>query len=322
MALAKNNRKRRQNQRRIRKKNNPKQEGLKTPKQKKYVVIQTEKTEFHEATNQLRITGKITSMKPEEDMEKGAMHTIEAMPGKKITIQKQKLKQHQIERLEKAKDSTKKGKIIVIAIDDEEAEIATIKDTSISTKAKIKSGKQGKRYKQQEKKENYYEEIIQKIKEENPDTLIICGPGFERQSLEKYIKEKQPKIKAIFEGTKNTGIQAIKELINSDKIAKIIEGLQSVEEEKSMQRLMKAIAEEKATIGEKETKEALEKGALEELIIMEKMLAEKKEAEEMVEKAEELKTKITFIDQKSEAGKTIESFGGIAGILRYKIKWE
>ncbi|MEM4257031.1 MAG: mRNA surveillance protein pelota [Candidatus Diapherotrites archaeon] len=300
----------------------PRQEGEKTIKQKIYVEIETEKTDFHETTNQLRITGKITSMKPEEDMEKGAMHTIEATPNTKITIQKQKLKQYHIERLEKAKNSTKKGKIIAIAMDDEEAEITQIKDTNISTKTKIKSGKQGKRYKQEEKKENYYKEIIQKIKEEKPDTLIILGPGFERQDFEKYLKENHKEIKAIFEGTKSAGIQGIKELINTGKIDKIIEGLQSTEEEKSLQKLMKAIAEEKATIGQKETKEALEKAAIEELIISEKMLSEKKEeAEEMLEKAEQTKTKIIFINQKSEAGKTIESLGGIAGILRYKTKW-
>lgn len=300
----------------------PRQEGEKTIKQKIYVEIETEKTEFHETTNQLRITGKIIYTKPEELTEKGATHTIEAMPNTKITIQKQKIKQHQIERLEKAKNSTKKGKIIAICMDDEEAEIATIKDASVSTKAKILSGKQGKRYKQEEKKEKYYEEIITKIKEEKPQTLIVCGPGFERQDFEKHLKQKHEEIKAIFEATKSTGLQGIKELITSGKIDKIIEGIQSAEEEKSMQRLMKAIAEEKATIGEKETKEALEKAALEEIIISEKMLTEKKEeTEEMLEKAEQTKTKITFIDQKSDAGKTIESIGKTAGILRYKIKW-
>jgi protein pelota len=300
----------------------PKNEGEKTFKQKIFVEIEAEKPEFHETTGELRILGKVISAKPEESVPHGMAHTIEAKPGTKISIKKNKLKEYHIQRLEKAKETTTKQKPIIILLDDEEAEIATFKDIGIEIKAKIKNTeKQGKMFKTEDKTK-YFEEISEKINAIKPNSIIIAGQSFQIQKLEKYLKEKNYKGQIYAEPLNSTGQTGFNELIKNGKMDKLLEGIQSAEEIKALERLMKAISKEMAAIGQKETLNALEKGAASELMISEKFMIEKREeANQMLEIAEQTKTKIQFFSPKSQPGKTIEGLGGTAAILRYKEKY-
>src|SRR3989338_8165161 len=100
-----------------------------------FVELEVEKAVFHESSNQLRIQGTVTAAKPEELVPLKAHHTLEAEIGKKITL---------------------------VVMDDEEAEIAFLKDTGLEVKARIIAQREGKMFKSGEKHKAkpYFEELL------------------------------------------------------------------------------------------------------------------------------------------------------------------
>ncbi|HZX33966.1 MAG TPA: mRNA surveillance protein pelota [archaeon] len=301
----------------------PKTEGEKAYRQKIFVELEVEKIEFHEETGQLRILGVVVFAKPEELVELKSHHTIEVEPGTRLKISKKALKNYHIERLEKAKNASGREKLLLVVMDDEEAELAFLKDSGMQGKAKILAKKEGKMFQQSKKENTYFEELFKKMDELKAQRIVVAGPGFERQNFEKFLKEKNLKIPVLFESTNSVGITGLNELIKSGKIDEFIQDFQSAEEAKIAEKVFVNLATNQlAAVGMKEVKEAIEAGAVEELVVEEKFLAENRsEVEELLDKAEQLKGKIHFISWKSEAGKKISGIGGVAAILRYKMKW-
>lgn len=300
----------------------PKNEGEKAFKQKIFVEIEAEKPEFHEATGQLRVLGKVISAKPEEAVPHGMAHTIEVEAGSKISVKKKSLKGFHIERLERAKEGSARQKLLIVLMDDEEAELAYLRDSGVETKARIASGKSGKMFKEQEKGKNYHDEILEKINSLKPESMVVAGQSFEIQGFEKFLKQKGFKGKTFFEQISSTGTAGLNEFIKSGKMDKLLSGIQSAEEIKAMERLLKALGNGLAAIGAKEALGAIERGAAEEAMVSEKFVAEKRdEANKLLDLAEQMKTKIQFFSLKSQSGKSLEGMGGAAAILRYKSNW-
>lgn len=300
-----------------------KHEGDKAVKEKIFVELEVEKTEFHEATNQLRVQGVVVRAKPEELVELKSHHTIEVEPGYKVKITKKELKKYQIDRLERAKQASGREKLLLVVMDDEQADLAFLKDSGLNIKAKINAKKQGKRFDNKEKGNPYFEELSKKISELEAGKIVIAGPGFEKQNFEKYLKESNSKLKPSYESTNSVGITGLNELIKNGKIDKLIEGYHSAEEAKAMEKVLENVSSGLSAIGFKEVKEAVEKGAVEELIVLEKLLIEKRdETEELLDKAEQTQVKMIFVNPKSEAGKKLEGLGGVTALLRYKMNWD
>ena len=300
----------------------PKTEGEKAFKQKIFVEIEVTKKEFHEATNQLRIQGVVVFAKPEELVELKSHHTIEIEVGSKITIKKKELKNYEIERLKRAKEASGRAKLLMVVMDDEEAEIAFLADTGIKRKAKILAKKNGKQYEKNDNENKYFEELLKKILELKPEKIIIAGPGFEKQNFEKYLKENHQKLQVIFDSTNSVGITGLNELVKSGKIDKLVEGFHSAEEAKAIEKLLIGLSNGKSAVGIIETTQALNSGAVEELIILEKALVEKREElNPLIDLAENTRTKIIFVSDKNEAGEKLKGLGEVAAILRYKLNY-
>ncbi|HZX20274.1 MAG TPA: mRNA surveillance protein pelota [archaeon] len=297
-----------------------KHEGDKAVKEKIFVELEVEKTEFHEATNQLRILGLVTQAKPIELVELRSHHALEAQIGEKIKVQKKELKNYQIERLERAKKASGREKLLIIVMDDEQADLAFLKDTGLDVKAKLNAKKQGKMFESKEKEKPYFEELLKTITDMNAEKIVIAGPGFEKQNFEKYLKNKNTKIKPSFEATNSVGITGLNELVKSGKIDKLIEGYHSAEESKAVEKILEGISSGLSAIGFEETKKAAQQGAVEKLVVLEKMLSEKRsETEEIIDQAEQLKAKTIFVNSKSDAGQKLEGLGGISAVLRYSL---
>ncbi|MFH1391350.1 MAG: mRNA surveillance protein pelota [Candidatus Diapherotrites archaeon] len=301
----------------------PKNEGEKAFKQKIFVELEVEKAEFHEATNQLRIQGIVVSAKPEELVELKSHHTIEAEVGEKVRVTKKALKKYHLDRLERAKKASGRENLLLVVMDDEEAELAFLKDSGLDKKAKILGKKSGKRFENTEKGNPYFEELLKKLTELEPKKIVIAGPGFEKQNFEKFLNEKNSKLKPIFESTNSVGLTGLNELIKSGKIDKLIEGFHAAEETKAMEKILAGLSDGLSAIGFDEVKKAMDSGAVDELVVHEKMLSEKREeTEQILDKAEQLQGKIIFISGKNESGEKILGFGGIAAVLRYKSGWK
>jgi protein pelota len=297
------------------------EEGRKAQKITVYIEIEAEKIEFHESFQKLRVSGRMKSMKPEEFLEINAFHSIEIGLKDKIKIKKKKIKDFQLELIEKAVKSKGRNQILLVVMDDEEALIAEAREKGIKIKATIKSGKQGKRFKEEKKENKYFEEIIKKIKEEKKEKILIAGPGFTKNDFKKFMEEKNIKLNAVFESTNSVGKTGLNELMKKGRIEKILQESSLIKENKKMQEIIKEARKENPLIeyGRKEIEEAIEKGAVKELIVSDKKFFEEREKiQELMEKVEAFKGKVMIFSSGHEAGEYLNGFGGMIAILRFK----
>ncbi len=298
------------------------EEGRKAQKIVIWTEIEAEKIEFHENYQNLRVSGPMKAMKPEEFFESDAFHSLEFGLKDKIKIKKKKIKEYQINTIEKAVKNSGRNQMLLIVMDDEEATIAEASEKGIKTKTVIKSGKQGKRFKQEKGKENkYFEEITQKIQSEKKEKIIIAGPGFTKNEYKKFLENKNIKFNAIFESINSVGKTGLNELIKKGIIEKILHESMLIKENKKMEEIIKEAGKKNSLIeyGEKEIKKHAEKGTIEELIISDKkFFQEREKTQEIIEKVEEFKGKIMIFSSEHEAGEYLNGFGGIIAILRFR----
>ncbi|MFH1256151.1 MAG: mRNA surveillance protein pelota [Candidatus Diapherotrites archaeon] len=299
----------------------PSKEGEKTFRETIFVEISVEKIEFHKFSGMLRLNGVIVGGKPLELIELKAHHALEVFEGHKIKVQKQRLKNYQVERLEKAKNASAREKFLLVVLDDEEAELALLKDFGFEFKGKIFAGKEGKRYKSEKKGNDYFDELLKKVHEIKAEKVLFAGPGFTKQNLQKYLGGKGVKLKAFFDSTNSIGSTGLNELVKSGAVDKIVKDLQLSKETMLVERLFLEISRNgNAVYGASEVKRAVDFGAVEVLLVSEeRLLEEREEIEKLMDSAEKNRAEVHLIGSENEPGKKLKGIGGIAAITRYKI---
>ena len=299
----------------------PKKEGEKTERIIIFVELKVEDVHFEEYSSQLRINGVILSGKPEELIEIKSHQNIEIGYGDKLKIKKETLNQWQIDRLKKAEKSSASDSLLVILLDDEEAELAFINSYNISKKATIKEKIKGKMYAQE--KSTYFEEILEKINFLSPKKIILAGPGFTKDNLKKFIENKKLKgmPQVLTESTNSISTTGFNELLKEGKIEKVEKELQLFKESKVIEEFMSLVTKGKVEYGLEKVKNALEQGAVENLIISETYLMQNRDkAENILNIAEKNGSNIEIISSKNPQEKIIHGFGGIVATLRYKLE--
>jgi protein pelota len=299
----------------------PTKEGEKALRINLSVELLVEDVHFMEYSESLKVNGIILSGKPEEYIELKSHQSIELRAGERVKFRKEKLPNWVIERMKKAENASASAKLLVVLLDDEEAELAFINDYSISKKATIKEKNKGKRFAQE--KSTYFEEILEKIKLLEPKKLLLAGPGFVKDNLKKFIEDKKIKgfVGILTESTNSTGETGFKELLAEGKLEKAEKELRLGAETKTIEEFLALVAKGKAEYGKEKVTEALNRGAVEKLILSETYLMQnRKEAESILELAENTGAKTEIISSKNPQEKQIHGFGGIVCTLRYKLE--
>ena len=298
--------------------------------------IKIKKMEFQPFTDRLRINGIIIYQpdKYQENGFKGNYHTINVNINDEITIMKEKWPNYLLKKIDEACKRTN-IKICIIAIDDEEAAIGTIRNYGVELLAEIALRLPGKReatmreMKINKKLSEIAKTIKNIIKRRETETLIISGPNYIREKMRERIEEelkelrKRPKI--IEENVVNGGVRGIHETLKKGTIIKALNNIQLIEENKLMEKLLEEMAREtgKAVYGAKETEAAANNGAVETLMILDEELhaygERRKKVEEIIKEVEKHGGKVKIFSLTNEAGKQLRSLGGIAALLRYKI---
>ncbi|MFH1224458.1 MAG: mRNA surveillance protein pelota [Candidatus Diapherotrites archaeon] len=302
----------------------PKSEGEKAFRKDIFVEISAEEVALHEASGQLRVNGIITAGKPEEYVELKSYHALGIEAGYKIKVKKESLKNWQADRLEQAKRAAERGKMLAVVLDDEAADFALLKDAGIEHKGKIFAGKEGKQYATQEKGNvnRYFEEVLAKVHEHGADKVVFAGPGFVKMNLQKYIRDKKIKMQAFFESTNSVGVTGINELVKSGKLDRVAEELQVAAEMKLVESVYAEIGRNSGLVayGVAEVRRAVEAGAVETLLVAERLLlADRDNIERIMESAERSRGRVHIISSRHDAGKQLEGLGGIAALLRYRM---
>ncbi len=298
----------------------PKTEGEKAERIIIFVEIQVEEVSFHEHSGVLKINGIIVSGNPKELIELKSHQSLDVEPGIKILIKKPVIQKWQVDRLKKAEKESATSGLLIILMDDEQADLAFVNNFSMKKKARVFSGKQGKQFSEQ--KENYFDEIFNKIVSLNPSKILVAGPGFTRENFQKYVELKKikgfPKMLSV--STNSVGETGINELLKGGKLDSLEKELQLSKEGQLIEEFMQSVSKDYAEYGLVTVTDALNLGAVSKLILSETFLMQNREkAEELLNLAEKVRAETHIISSKNPAEQQITGFGGVVAILRYKI---
>ena len=277
----------------------------KKEKKKIFVLLEVEKTSF--GVDELRVLGLIKEAS--EDIPHGH-HTFEIKVGVPFTLY-HKWKRYEIERIKNF--SIKPTPVLVCVLDDEECDLFVIE--SHIDKIGHFSGTTGKMFSTDNEK--YYKEIAKIIEDHELKNVIIAGPGFAKEKLKNLLKGSKKKI--YVDSISSTGLVGMNEVIKRGLLDKVTQNSLISEQTELIEKFFTELKKEGSVIyGKAETEKALNLGALDILLISDKIL---KENENLLKKAEDMKTKIKIISSHHPSGEQFYNFGGIGGFLRYKLDY-
>ncbi|MEM4598183.1 MAG: mRNA surveillance protein pelota [Candidatus Diapherotrites archaeon] len=279
--------------------------------------IEASDVSFDSFSKALRVNGQISGGNLDV-VPLGSMQVIEVTPNEKYKIVKKGLRKYHIDRIQKAAKG-RREEITIVVIDDESATIASFRDFKCEVKAEIRSNRAGKRFASEDGMKEYLGNVSKKIADIGAKTVVIAGPGFVKDDLASFLSEKSFSGRVYVQGTSTTGITGLNEVIKSKAFENIARDSQLAEEARLIEKLLEEIAKGKlATYGFEQVKKAVECGAVDRLLVLDKLLQERKdETYEIMTSAESSGAAVHIFNSEYEPGKKLEGLGGLAALLRY-----
>ncbi len=280
--------------------------------------IKVEKVEFHRFANRLRIHGIIT-----DGIDAGAYHTLNIEEGTNLSIVK-RWKNDQFERINEAVIASKRPRVIIATIEEGEACIGVVRQFGIEETSCLRQslGKgEGNR------RNEFFGELASQLKwaSEKVEAVILAGPGFTKEDFLEFLKARDVELakKIVLEDTSSIGVSGFQEVLRRGAVDRIMQESRIGRESKLIEELMKEIAiDGKAAYGMADVKNAQGFGAIETLLITDELLRTSRESNSIdyfLKKVEQSQGKIVVFSTEFEPGKKLESLGGIAALLRFKV---
>ena len=289
----------------------------KVERKKMRLGIRVTDVEFHEFSDRLRIHGVI-----ENGVDAGSYHTLNLTVGDNVSILKE-WKHYHLSRIKEAVEETKRPTLTFLSIDYDEATFALLRQYGVENIGSITSHISGKQYKTDKNEKNdFYSRILTMIEQVKKGPIVIVGPGFAKEEFYSFVKEKKPALlkDVAVMGTGDAGMNGIHEVLKKG-VTKFVENTRVAVETKIVESLFEEIAKNgNFAYGFDEVKNALDTGAVETLLVTDKLVRTKK-ADELLEKAKKTSSKFMIISTVHEAGKKLEGLGGVGALLRYKMDY-
>ena len=152
--------------------------------------------------------------------------------------------------------------------------------------------------------------------------IIIVGPGFVKGDFYDYLKEKHKDLAkiSIVESTGSGGRNGINEVLRKGTVEKLTSQNRVAFEMGAVNKLLEEIGKNSSKIvyGLKQTKNAINMGAVDRLLILDVNVASDDMGDSM-DMVENMKGEVMVISSEHDGGKQLESLGGMAAFLRYAI---
>lgn len=290
-----------------------------------YLGLDIENITFHLFTGKLRLTGTITKG-PEDLIPLGSHHTLEVKLNTPIKIKKSFWPKWAIKRLNQAIEASKKLSAIIIVFEDDTATIGLMRQFGIEYYGPIKGHVSGKRIIDKNRQKNivqFYDKVIESIEKfDSIQNIVIAGPGFVKNDFYEYIKDNYKNLAkiSVIEATGSGGRNGISEVLKKGTVEKLTAENRVAQEMGAINRLLTEIGKNSSKIayGIKQTKNAINLGAVSELLILDTKVASENMGE-LMDMVENMKGEVMVVSSEHEGGKQLESLGGMAAILRYEI---
>lgn len=285
--------------------------------------IWVESVEFHKHTNRLRILGTII-----EGPDMGKHHSLSLEPGFTLAIIK-KWKHDHLDRIREAVRASRRPRILLVALDDSSAELALVRHYGLDELGSISHHRVGKRYAIGEANEKKFfyklaEAMNDIISREDVRTAIVAGPGFTKDAFTAFLHEKFPELSPMvrLDNISSGGRTGIYEIVRRGLVKRVSQEDRVSHETSLVEQLMTEIAREGlATYGRDEVGRAASMGAVEKLLVADELLrSDRVNVEGVLERARKTRGGIVVVSTEHDAGKQLMALGGIAALLRFKIK--
>jgi len=302
------------------------------------IGIQVEDWAFQDSTisNRLRVKGKIFQG-PEQHVAIGSYHTLNLEISQTITIIKPEWTQYYLQLLKEAEEASKKPKICLIAIDTTDACIAILDNYAVQIVAQEKSHisrKQSKEKTRNNQTNQFFEAIGRILRHQvvaNTQNIIIGGPGFIKERLASFLKEKflKEELNIVVAGSLSGGNRVgVSELLKSETIDKLAADFRILAESRIIDEFLVRLNQGSKSIsyGFSSINRIAETGAVESLVLNDALIrgnegVTSESLQELLKKIDRNRGKIIIISTNSENGQKLKTFGGLIALLRYSIDW-
>lgn len=295
----------------------------KIEKKRMVLTLEVQTVEFHAFSDRLRIHGVIT----EGPQDLGLHHTlnIEADGRGDLTIIKPGgWRRHEHERLDRAEKEAGRPVSFILAIEEDEATLAEVLQHGVREVSTVTVSGRGKMF-VQKGKDGFFDEVLLRVTSVRAPSapLVVVGPGWTRERFVEFLKKSDPaQGNAVFtDGTGQAGMVGVHEAIKRGVLTRVVQDHAVARETELFERVLREIAKPNglATYGAAEVPAAVKMGAVEVLIVLDRMVREGT-ADDVLAAAEQSGTEVHVISEGHEAGKGLAGLGGIAGVLRFRIE--
>ncbi len=280
--------------------------------------IRVQKVEFHESEDVLRVLGTIEA--GPQDM--GQHHTLLLSIGDDVSIIKPEWRPQHFDRIKRAVASSEKPSIYFVAIEDTDAVIAVSREYGLKEQVTITRNPGGKMYDVKSNELEYLDEVIDKLSSvHRGEPVMILGPGFEKEALAKRIRERKPEMAKVISvySTGQAGMAGVSELMKKGLATKGMEETRVAKETRLMEELFQEIGKGgKFTYGDQAVRDAAKAGAIRILLVLDTKVRTSA-VDELLRTVESSNGEFVIVSSLHEAGRRLESLGGIAAILRYQM---
>jgi protein pelota len=274
--------------------------------------IRVEKVEFHHYANRLRVTGTI-----EHGMDIGAHHTLNVEPGYEISVIRN-WSRRDLERIERAVKASVYDVLHILSVEEGEAELFRVRQYGPEPVITITMGS-GKGA-DVNNRAAFFDAVYEQV-QVITGPLVIAGPGFIKDDFMKFFRarDSEKAARAVVVETRRGGAGAIQEVIGLGTLEKLVGDLQLAREVNLMDEFLKRISKgEPVAYGREEVTNASECGAVLQVLVSDTLIHDPGTTA-ILEEAERRNADVVVFSTSFEPGKKLESLGGIAAILRYRI---
>jgi protein pelota len=275
--------------------------------------VRVDKVEFSVHGVRLRISGII-----EHGVDAGSHHTFNVETGYEISVIR-RWRRVDLDRIDRAVKASVYGVIHILTIEEGEAELFRLRQygpESVITTT-MGSGKGA----EINTRQAFFDQLLSHCANVS-GPLVIAGPGFVKDDFVKYMKGKDSALagRALVVETRRIGRGAVQDVVGLGAIDKLVGDLQLSREVKLMDEVLLRISQDGAVAyGIRDVADAIDYGAAEQVLLTDTLLCNAT-VTRLVEKAESMRASIVVLSSSFEPGERLDALGGIAALLRYKIR--
>jgi protein pelota len=298
-----------------------------------HLGIQVEDVAYDPNFNRLRVKGTIIQG-PEDLVKLGSHHTLSLELDFEVRIEKEFWHDYLLKRVKESLGSEDRPQALVVAIEEGEACVAKVGDYGIDVRANISVGIPGKQEESKQREQilsNFFSDVYSVMKQSISDkrikSVVIAGPGFTKERFLSYLQRDKDIAKLCsLENVSNGGEAGVHEVIKRGALTKVLQEVRLVEESELMEELLRRLGKDERTAiyGRDEVAKAAEYGAIETVLITDRMLRgaspeERTKLDDLLRSTERMRGKVMILSAENEPGEELTSLGGIAALLRFKI---